>query len=141
SLTLLLLAVVWGIRTTAGMMVGGMLFGLSPWLQQHFTHPREAFQILVGLAAVGVAQNPEGTFGGHTPLQRWRDRRAAGTGTPDADPATAAHPHPATAAHPHPAAAAHTGPAVTALASRALGDPSAGPLLASGGGMHQAGRG
>jgi hypothetical protein len=25
---------------------------------------------------VGIAQNPEGTFGGSTPLQRLRDRRA-----------------------------------------------------------------
>jgi branched-chain amino acid transport system permease protein len=75
SLTLLLLAVVWGVRTTAGMMVAGIVFALQPWLGQHLTHPRDVFDLLVGLAAIGVSQNPEGTFGGNTPLQKWRDRR------------------------------------------------------------------
>jgi branched-chain amino acid transport system permease protein len=73
SLTLLLLAVVWGIRTTGGMLFGGILLGLQPLIGQHLTHPRAAFEMLVGLAAIGVSQNPEGTFGGNTPLQRWRD--------------------------------------------------------------------
>lgn len=76
SLTLLLLAVVWGIRTTAGMLAGGVVFALQPLLSQHLTHPRDVFDLLVGLAAIGVSQNPEGTFGGNTPLQRLRDRRA-----------------------------------------------------------------
>ena len=74
SLTLLLIAVVWGIRTTGGMLFGGIVFALGPLLQKHWTHPRDLFQILVGLAAIGVSQNPEGTFGGNTPLQKWRDR-------------------------------------------------------------------
>ena len=77
SLTLLLIAVVWGIRTTAGMLFGGILFALGPLLEQHLTHPRAVFELLVGLAAVGISQNPEGTFGGNTLLQRRRDRRAA----------------------------------------------------------------
>jgi branched-chain amino acid transport system permease protein len=75
SLTILLLGVVWGIRTTAGMLVAGVVFALGPLLEQHLTHPRDAFSLFVGLAAIGVSQNPEGTFGGNTPLQRWRDRR------------------------------------------------------------------
>jgi branched-chain amino acid transport system permease protein len=75
SLTLLLIAVAWGIRTTAGMLFGGILFALGPLLEQHLTHPRDAFELLVGLAAIGVSQNPEGTFGGNTLLQRWRDSR------------------------------------------------------------------
>src|SRR5438270_2104297 len=79
SLTLLLLAVVWGIRTTGGMLLGGVAYALSPLLQKHLTTPREAFGLLVGLAAVGVSQNPEGTFGGNTPLQMWRDRRGPRT--------------------------------------------------------------
>jgi branched-chain amino acid transport system permease protein len=82
SLTLLLLAVTWGVRTTTGMLVGGIVFALAPLLEQHLTSPRDAFDLLVGLAAVGVSQNPEGTFGGHTLLQRWRERQrpgAAGT--------------------------------------------------------------
>lgn len=77
SLTLLLLAVVWGIRTTAGMVFGGIAFALAPLLSRHLTHPRDAFTLIVGLAAIGVSQNPEGTFGGKTPLQRLRDRRAS----------------------------------------------------------------
>lgn len=76
SLTVLLLAVVWGVRTVAGMLAAGVLFSLQPLLSQHLTHPRDAFELLVGLAAIGVSQNPEGTFGGNTPLQKLRDRRA-----------------------------------------------------------------
>jgi branched-chain amino acid transport system permease protein len=76
SLTLLLLAVAWGVRTTGGMLVAGVLFALGPLLQQHLSQPRDVVSLLVGIAAIGVAQNPEGTFGGNTALQRWRDRRA-----------------------------------------------------------------
>ena len=77
SLTLLLLAVAWGVRTIAGMLVGGVLFALGPLLQQHLSQPRDIVPLLVGLAAIAVSQNPEGTFGGNTALQRWRDRKAA----------------------------------------------------------------
>lgn len=76
SLVLVLLAVVWGIRTIGGMLLGGLSVSLAPLLQQHLTKPRDILEILVGLAAVGIAQNPEGSFGGDTPLQRIRDRRA-----------------------------------------------------------------
>jgi hypothetical protein len=55
------------------MLFGGILLALQPLIGQHLTHPRAAFEMLVGLAAIGVSQNPEGTFGGNTPLQRWRD--------------------------------------------------------------------
>src|SRR5262249_37667594 len=75
SLTLLLLAVAWGVRTAGGMLLGGVSFALAPLLQKHLSHPRDAFELLVGLAAIGVSQNPEGTFGGNTLLQRWRERR------------------------------------------------------------------
>lgn len=78
SLTLLLIAVAWGIRTTAGMLFGGVLFALGPLLEQHLTHPRDFFELLVGLAAIGVSQNPEGTFGGNTLLQKWRDSHQRG---------------------------------------------------------------
>jgi hypothetical protein len=30
-----------------------------------------------GLAAIGIGRNPNGIFGGNTPLQRRRDKRAA----------------------------------------------------------------
>ena len=91
SLTVLLLAVVWGIRTTAGMLFGGVMLALQPVFSSHITHPRDAFSLLVGLAAIGVARNPEGTFGGNTLLQRWRDRPADRTGSePPAEPAVTA---------------------------------------------------
>ena len=77
SLTLLLLAVAWGVRTIGGMLVGGILYALGPLLQEHLSQPRDVVLLLVGLAAIGVSQNPEGTFGGNTALQKWRDRRAA----------------------------------------------------------------
>lgn len=86
SLTVLLLAVAWGIRTTAGMFAAGIVLALQPLLSQHLTHPRDAFSLLVGLAAIAVSQNPEGTFGGNTPLQMWRDRRGARPVTPTASP-------------------------------------------------------
>ncbi|HEX4217882.1 MAG TPA: branched-chain amino acid ABC transporter permease, partial [Acidimicrobiales bacterium] len=76
SLTLLLIAVVWGIRTVGGMFLGGITLALGPLLQTHITSPQDVVQLLVGLAAIGIAQNPEGTFGGNTPLQKWRDRHA-----------------------------------------------------------------
>jgi branched-chain amino acid transport system permease protein len=75
SLTLLLLAVVWGIRTIGGMFIGGLALALGPVLQSHLSKPRDIVQLLVGLAAIGISQNPEGTFGGNTPLQKWRDRQ------------------------------------------------------------------
>lgn len=86
SLTLLLIAVSWGIRTTAGMLFAGVMFALGPLLEQHLTNPRDAFELLVGLAAIGVSQNPEGTFGGNTLLQRWRDGRAAANGQMRVEP-------------------------------------------------------
>jgi branched-chain amino acid transport system permease protein len=82
SLTLLLLAVAWGVRTIGGMLAAGVLYALGPLLQQHLTQPRDVVLLLVGLAAIGVSQNPEGTFGGNTILQKWRDRRAAAPATP-----------------------------------------------------------
>jgi branched-chain amino acid transport system permease protein len=84
SLTVLLLAVVWGIRTVGGMFLAGITFALAPWLQVHVNNwwhgaPNDLLSLLVGLAAIGIAQNPEGTFGGNTPLQKWRDRRMDGS--------------------------------------------------------------
>jgi branched-chain amino acid transport system permease protein len=75
SLVVLLLAVVWGIRTVGGMLIGGVSLAIGPLIQAHVTHPSDIVYLAVGLAAVGIAQNPEGTFGGNTPLQRLRDRR------------------------------------------------------------------
>jgi branched-chain amino acid transport system permease protein len=80
SLSLLLLAVVWGIRTIGGTLFAGMSLALGPALQSHVTQwwhsaPADILTLLIGAAAIGISQNPEGTFGASTPLEKWRDRR------------------------------------------------------------------
>jgi branched-chain amino acid transport system permease protein len=91
SLTLLLTAVIVGIRTTTGALFGGIGIALGPWLGKEITKPHDVFQLLVGMAAIGIAQNPEGAFGGNTPLALWRNRRAStdAASTPQGSPETA----------------------------------------------------
>ncbi len=77
SLTLLLLAVVWGIRTMTGMLVAGLLFAFFPVIQSHVPALRDLVYLGTGLAAIGIGRNPNGVFGGNTPLQRRRDKKQA----------------------------------------------------------------
>ena len=77
SLVVLLIAVLLGIRTVIGMLLGGTFIALSPMVGLLITWPRDFVQLTVGLAAIGVAQNPEGSVGASSPLQAWRERRAA----------------------------------------------------------------
>jgi branched-chain amino acid transport system permease protein len=77
SLTLLLLAVVWGVRTTTGMLFAGLLFAIFPVLQSHVPALRDLLYLGTGLAAIGIGRNPNGAFGGNTPLQARRDKKAA----------------------------------------------------------------
>jgi branched-chain amino acid transport system permease protein len=77
SLTLVLLAVVWGVRTTTGMLFAGLLFAIFPVLQSHVPALRDLVYLGTGLAAIGIGRNPNGAFGGNTPLQQRRDRKAA----------------------------------------------------------------
>jgi branched-chain amino acid transport system permease protein len=77
SLTLLLLAVVWGVRTTTGMLFAGLLFAIFPVLQSHVPALRDLLYLGTGLAAIGIGRNPNGAFGGNTPLQVRRDKKAA----------------------------------------------------------------
>ena len=67
SLTILMLAVVWGIRSVTGMLIGGVSLALGPLIQSHVSSPREIVQLLVGLAAIGIAQNPAGILGSGSP--------------------------------------------------------------------------
>ena len=77
SLTLLLLAVVWGIRTMSGMILAGLAFVLFPIIQDHVPSLRNLIYLGTGLAAIGIGRNPNGAVGGTTPLQIYRDRKAA----------------------------------------------------------------
>jgi branched-chain amino acid transport system permease protein len=77
SLSLLLLAVVWGIRTMSGMLLAGMSLVIFPVIQTHVPSLRNLIYLGTGLAAIGIGRNPNGAIGGITPLQIWRDRRAA----------------------------------------------------------------
>ena len=77
SITLLLLAVVMGIRTVTGMLFAGIALAYGPVLQSNVDALRDVVSLAVGLGAIGIGLNPNGVFGGHTPLQRRRDRKAA----------------------------------------------------------------
>jgi branched-chain amino acid transport system permease protein len=77
SLTLVLLAVVWGVRTVTGMLFAGLLFAIFPVLQSHVPALRDLVYLGTGLAAIGIGRNPNGAFGGNTPLQQRRNRKAA----------------------------------------------------------------
>jgi branched-chain amino acid transport system permease protein len=77
SLTLVLLAVVWGVRTVTGMLFAGLLFAIFPVIQTHVPALRDLLYLGTGLAAISIGRNPNGAFGGNTPLQQRRDKKAA----------------------------------------------------------------
>lgn len=76
NLTLLLMAVVWGVRSPAGMLVAGISLSVFPKIQSEVPSLRNLLYLAIGLAAIGIGRNPNGVIGGNTPLQAWRDRRA-----------------------------------------------------------------
>jgi branched-chain amino acid transport system permease protein len=75
SLVLLLLATVWGLRTITGMLFAGLSFAMFPLLQQHLPWLQDVSYLGTGAAAIGLAHNPVGAFGGRSPLEDWRARR------------------------------------------------------------------
>jgi len=77
SLTLVLLAVVWGVRTVSGMLFAGLLFAIFPVIQSHVPALRDLLYLGTGLAAISIGRNPGGAFGGSTPRQQRRDKKAA----------------------------------------------------------------
>jgi branched-chain amino acid transport system permease protein len=77
SQVVLLIGVLLGIRTVTGMLLAGTFIAISPLLGLIITWPRDFVQLTVGLAATGVAANPEGSVGAAAPLQAWREKRAA----------------------------------------------------------------
>jgi branched-chain amino acid transport system permease protein len=73
SLVLLLLVTISGINTVSGALMGGVVFGLFPKLQQQFPRLRNLQYILTGLGAFGVAKNPNGWTSDLEPLGAlWR---------------------------------------------------------------------
>jgi hypothetical protein len=74
---LVLLAVVWGVRTVSGMLLAGVLFAVFPVIQTHLSWLRDLIYLGTGLAAIGIGRNPNGIMGGDTPLQKRRDKKAA----------------------------------------------------------------
>lgn len=73
SLTVFLLAVVWGIRTVPGMLLGGLTLAVGPVIQSHVATPPDVVALFVGLAALGVARAPQGTVRHRVyPQSPWR---------------------------------------------------------------------
>ncbi len=76
SITLLLITVTMGIRTVTGVLFAGIALAFGPDIQASFPALHDIVPIGVGLGAIGIARNPNGLFGGNTPLQWLRERRA-----------------------------------------------------------------
>jgi branched-chain amino acid transport system permease protein len=77
SLTVLLLAVIWGVKTVSGMLLAGLTYALFPLLESHVSAFKYLVYLGTGLAAIGIGNNPNGVMGGKTPLDAWRRRREA----------------------------------------------------------------
>ncbi len=64
SLTLLLLAVIWGLKTVSGMLLAGLFLELGPQLQNALGQIENVVPLLVGLAAIGIGAHQNGLVGG-----------------------------------------------------------------------------
>lgn len=102
SLPLLLLAVIGGITSASGALLGGMIYALLPMLQDRFAALAGLVFLLIGLAAVVLGRNPNGLA---FVVTEWMGRIRGGTDVPVlGDDVAAAGP---------PAAAAQVGDAET----------------------------
>ncbi|MCW2601584.1 MAG: livH 4 [Frankiales bacterium] len=63
SLTLLLLAVVWGVRTVSGVLIAALLLEAAPLLQDHISGVGSVVPLLVGLGAIGLGKHQNGIVG------------------------------------------------------------------------------
>jgi branched-chain amino acid transport system permease protein len=80
SLTVLLLASVWGIKTVTGTLLAGLSLVILQAIAPHLPHEMKNIAYLaVGLGAISLGRNPNGIMGtaSQSPLQKLRDRRAA----------------------------------------------------------------
>ncbi len=92
SLTLLLLATVWGIRTVTGVLCAGLTMALFPLIEQHVPALTDLAYLGTGLAGLGLAKNPAGAFGApaHLPhLPHFRRHRAPDLTEADPSPVLA----------------------------------------------------
>jgi len=60
SLPLLLLAVIGGITSVGGALIGGLSFAILPIIQEKIPGVQGLVPLLIGLAAVSIARNPNG---------------------------------------------------------------------------------
>lgn len=77
SLPLLLLAVVGGITSVTGALIGGLALGLSPALQDAFPTLGGIVNLAIGAVAISLGRNPNGIAG-----MLFKVRRRATAGTP-----------------------------------------------------------
>ena len=84
SLTLLLMAVIWGIKTVTGVLLAGLFLELGPVLQDQLDSVQNVVPLLVGLGAIGIAHNQNGVVGGF--LDGLRRLRRAPADDPPAPP-------------------------------------------------------
>jgi hypothetical protein len=69
---MLLLVVVFGIRTVSAALAAGVLFAFGPTFQSAGWLPgwlRAVMLLLTGLAAIGISRNPAGLFGLSSPAE------------------------------------------------------------------------
>lgn len=79
SLTILLLASIWGIKTVSGTLLAGLSLVVLQAVAPHLPHAlANIAPLVVGLGAISLGRNPNGVMGtaSQSPLQKLRDRRA-----------------------------------------------------------------
>jgi branched-chain amino acid transport system permease protein len=88
SLSLLLLLAIWGLDSVTGVLLAGITYALFPVIQAHVTSIHSLQFLAVGLGALSLAWNPDGTMSKLAPagaaLRRWWSARSA-TPLPAAD--------------------------------------------------------
>jgi branched-chain amino acid transport system permease protein len=75
GLTMLLMAVIWGVRTVTGVLLAGVLLEVGPMLQDWLGGSAGVLPLLVGLGAVGLGKQQNGVVGSF--LDQVRRRRPA----------------------------------------------------------------
>lgn len=63
SLPLLLMAVIGGVTSVTGALLGGVLYGMSPVITDSFPQLGGIINLLIGAAAIGLGHNPNGVAG------------------------------------------------------------------------------